>query len=343
MPPHAASNRILSFGRRILLPAVALVFLLAASRLVAGEPTLGQSITTEIQRIFEENRKTVVRVRAKDSLGVRLGSGFFIDPSGTIYTHAGIVMNADDVTISHNGRSIPAQVVAADERSGIALLKTSCISPFVRVGDSDKVNMATPVIAIGFPEELEASPSFGIIAGRDRQHLGQYFSTSHLRANMTVHRGQGGSPVLNLDGEVIGILVARLNEAGSCHILPIRAAEKVRQDIARFGELRPGWVGVEVEDAPEAIQGSTAKIATLSPLAPADGQGLQTGDMVLAIGGHPVTTSEDVLDAAYFLTAGEPAEVQVSRNGKTMTVAVKPMIHPRSPAKDLHVEGPAAP
>jgi S1-C subfamily serine protease len=113
--------------------------------------------------------------------------------------------------------------------------------------------------------------------------------------------------------------------------------------MARYGELRHGWVGVEVEDAPEPVNGTTAKITTLNPLANAAGQGLQAGDMVNAIGSTPVTTSEDVLDASYFLTAGEPANIQITRNGQLLNIAVTPKLHPRTPAIPLHVEGPAQP
>ena len=68
----------------------------------AAEADLAQSITCQIRKVFDENQKSVVRVQASDSLGVRLGSGFFIDPTGMIYTHAGVVLNAEDVTVTIN-------------------------------------------------------------------------------------------------------------------------------------------------------------------------------------------------------------------------------------------------
>ena len=339
MPLHAAFN----FPARVAVLTAATLLAMPLARIQAAEPSLAENITCEIQRIFQENQKAVVRVQASDSMGVRLGSGFFIDPTGMIYTHAGVVLNAEDVTVTFNGNSLPARVVTTDERSGIAILKTDCISPFIRIGNSQNATTATPVITIGFSEDRESSASFGMIAGHDRQHMGQYFSTTHIRANMPVSRGEGGAPVLNLNGEVIGILVARINDSGSCHILPIRAAEKIRHDMARYGELRHGWVGVEVEDAPESVNGTTAKITALNPGANAAEQGLQPGDMVNAIGTTPVASSEDVLDASYFLTAGEPANIQVTRNGQSLSIQVTPKLHPRTPAPPLHAEGPAQP
>ena len=339
MLPHAAFR----FSRHAAVLTAASLLACTLPHAHAAEPDLAESITCQIQKIFDENQKAVVRVQASDSLGVRLGSGFFIDPTGMIYTHAGVVLNAEDVTVTFNGNSLPARVVTTDERSGIAILKTDCISPFIRIGNSENATVAMPVITIGFPEDRNSSASFGMIAGRDRQHMGQYFSTTHIRANMAVNRGEGGAPVLNLNGEVIGILVARINDSGSCHILPIRAAEKIRQDMARYGELRHGWVGVEVEDAPEPVNGSTAKITALNPLANAAEQGLKSGDMVNAIGTTPVTSSEDVIDASYFLTAGEPANIQITRNGQSLNIQVTPKLHPLTPAKPLHAEAPQQP
>jgi serine protease Do len=334
MLPHAAFN----FFRRAAVFTSASLLACTQPHAPAAEPDLAETITCQIRKIFDENQKAVVRVQANDSLGVRLGSGFFIDPTGMIYTHAGVVLNAADVSVTFNGSNLPARVLTTDERSGIAILKTDCISPFIRIGNSENATVAMPVITIGFPEERNSSASFGMIAGHDRQHMGQYFSTTHIRANMAVNRGEGGAPVLNLNGEVIGILVARINDSASCHILPIRAAEKIRQDMARYGELRHGWVGVEVEDAPEPVNGSTAKIIALNPLANAAEQGLKSGDMVNAIGTTPVASSEDVIDASYYLTAGEPADVKITREGQQMNIKVTPKLHPLTPAKPLHAE-----
>ena len=339
MLPHAA----FSFSRRAAVLTAASLLACTLPRARAAGPDLAEHITCQIRKVFDENQKAVVRVQASDSLGVRLGSGFFIDPTGMIYTHAGVVLNAEDVSVTFNGNSLPARVVTTDERSGIAILKTDCISPFIRIGNSENATVAMPVITIGFPEDRNSSASFGMIAGHDRQHMGQYFSTTHIRANMAVNRGEGGAPVLNLNGEVIGILVARINDSGSCHILPIRAAEKIRHDMARYGELRHGWVGVEVEDAPEPVNGTTAKITALNPSAKAAEQGLQPGDMVNAIGTTPVASSEDVLDASYFLTAGESADVKITRDGQQMSIKVTPKLHPLTPAKPLHAEAPQQP
>ena len=300
------------------------------------------TIAAEVRRVFDERKGAVVKVRARDGFGIRFGSGFFLDPSGTIYTHAGIVLRAQEVTVIHGGREFPAHVLVVDPRSGIAIIKVECNSPFIPIGDSSQVGLATPLVEIGYPEDLEASPSFGLVAGFDRQYLGQYFCTTHLRANMPVQDGQGGAPVMNLRGEAVGILVGRISGGASCHILPMRAAEKVRLDFVRFGELRPGYAGVIVEDASEPAGGSTARIGELDPSTPAARSGLKLGDILVKVGATPIATSEDVLDASFFLTAGDSIPVDVIRNGEKLSVTVKPSIHPLSSHHELQTVAPKA-
>lgn len=305
---------------------------------IGGASPVGDQINAEIQRLFQRHRDAVVRVRASDSMGVRLGSGFFVDASGTVYTHAGVVLKADDVSVQFQGRMLPAKVMASDSRSGIALLKTECLSPFLPLGNSDEIAISNPVLAIGYPGECEVSPALGIVAGRDFHQNGKQFSTSHLRMNMAVQPGCGGAPVLNMNGEVIGIVAARIGEGGSCHILPIRAAEKIRADMNRFGELRPGWVGVEVEDAPDQVEGSIARIVDMKPETPAAKFGLKKGDVLLGIDGNRVSSIQDLVDAAYYLTAGEEARIQIVRDGNKMDIVVNPALHPHASATPLHAE-----
>lgn len=299
---------------------------------------MAEGIRDEIARIFETHRQAVVRVRASDDMGVRLGSGFFIDPAGTVYTHSGVVMQAQDVTVNFQGRTMPATIIASDPRTGIALLKTSCTSPFIPVGNSDRVSVSSPVIAIGFPGQYEACPALGLIVGRDFHRDGKQFSTSHLRSQMAVEEGYGGAPVVDFGGNVIGIVAARTGTGGSCYILPIGAAEKIRHDIQRFGELRPGWFGVEVEDAPEPIAGSTARVIALMPGSPAAKFGVAKGDILTGVNDRKVCSIQDLVDATFFLTAGEEAIVRISRGGSQMDLPVTPTLHPGSPPPQVRAD-----
>lgn len=303
-------------------------------------PALVDSISQEIRRVFDERREAVVKVTARDGLGLRVGSGFFIDPAGTVFTHTGIVMKSDDVKVSYDGRELPAKVLVADVRSGVAILKVDANSPFIPFGNSTELTVASPLVVIGYAEDKEACPGFGIVAAFDREYLGQFFSTTHIRASLPVQRGQGGAPVMNIRGEAVGMVVARLDGGAGCHVLPIRAAEKVQMDLVRFGELRPGWVGAQVEEAPAPVMGSRARVETVEATTPAAAAGIQPGDVILRIGVTPVQGPEDVPDASFFLTAGDTADIVVARGNETLTFQVKPALHPlaESPRHDAAPE-----
>ncbi len=95
----------------------------------------------------------------------------FADPAGTVYTLASIVANAEDIFIIHGERKIPAKLLMADPRSGIALIKADINSPFIPVGDARKLVPMSPVIAIGFPVNLDETAALGTVAGFDRKFL----------------------------------------------------------------------------------------------------------------------------------------------------------------------------
>src|SRR5258708_34834613 len=128
------------------------------------------------------------------------------------------------------------------------MLKGDLASPALPIGNSDQLEIATPVVAIGYPLDLAETPSFGMIAGFDRKCFGGYFPTKHLRVNLPSQRGEGGAPLLNLKGEGVGILLYTF-ENNSCYALPIQAAENIRSDYVRFGEPRYGCITSHLREA----------------------------------------------------------------------------------------------
>src|SRR5207247_6254229 len=156
------------------------------------------------------------------------------------------------------GKKDPARQLLADIRIGTAMLKIDAPTPALPIGKSEGLEVATPVIAVGYPLDLPETPNFGMIAGFDRKYLGRFFSTTHLRVNLPTQRGEAGAPLLNMKGEVVGILVSSLENNSSCYAVPIEAAEKIRRDFVRFGEARHGWVGCNVTESSHALDASRA-------------------------------------------------------------------------------------
>jgi len=289
------------------------------------------SISREVKEIFEKSGKAVVKIRGTDEHGDLSGTGFFIDPAGMIYTAYSVGGDTENLTVEFEGKTYPARLMMADLRSGIAILKADIATPALPIGKSETMEVATPVMAIGYPLDLPSTPSFGMVAGFDRKFLDRYFSTTHVRVNLPTQRGEAGAPLLNFKGEVVGILVAQIENGSACYALPIDAAEKIRNDFIRFGEARHGWIGINVTQAPKPVDGSTAEMTEIMKDTPAYGSGIKPGDILLQVGKMQVRQPEDVIDASFFLTAGDNVPITVMRGSEKMTFEVKADCHPLSP------------
>jgi serine protease Do len=296
----------------------------------AQEPSTS-SISREVKDIFEKSGKAVVKIRGTDEHGDLSGTGFFIDPTGTIYTAFSVGGDTENLTIEFDGKTYPARLMMADLRSGIAILKADVATPALPIGKSETMEVATPVMTIGYPFDLPSTPSFGMVAGFDRKFLGRYFCTTHVRVNLPTQRGEAGAPLLNFKGEVIGILVAQIENGSACYALPIEAAEKIRNDFIRFGEARHGWIGINVAEAEKPVEGSTAQMTEIIKDTPAFGSGVKSGDILLQVGKTKVRQPEDVIDASFFITAGDTVPILVMRGNEKLTFEVKADCHPLSP------------
>lgn len=308
-----------------------LAFFAAAASLFAQQaPESATALSREVKEVFERCAKAVVKIEATDQHGELSGTGFFVDPTGTLYTAYSVGGEADNVTVEFKGKKYPARQLLADLRSGIAMLKVDLASPALPIGSSEQLEIATPIVAIGYPLDFAETPSFGMIAGFDRKCFGGYFATKHLRVNLPPQRGEGGAPLLNLKGEVVGILLYSFENNSSCYALPIEAAEKIRSDYVRFGEARHGWIGANVAEANTAVEGSRAVTKEIITDTPAAESGMKPGDIVLQIGRTKVHEPEDILDASFFLTAGDVVPITVMRGNEKLTFDVQADFHPAS-------------
>jgi serine protease Do len=327
----SGSSNDLDSGRSISAAVVRFSLALCLVAVVGGLRAQEQSATAisrEVKEIFDRSARAVVKIRAVDQHGKISGTGFFVDPAGTLYTAYSVGADADNFTVELDGKEIPARQVMTDLRSGLAILKVDVPTQALPIGKSESLEVATPVLTVGFPLDLPKSPSFGMIAGFDRKFLGRYFSTTHLRVNLQTQRGEAGAPLLNFKGEVVGILVSSVDNGSACYALPIDAAEKIRSDFVRFGEARHGWVGIDVAQAPAAVEGSTAQFTEILPGTPAADSGAKPGDILLQVGKTRVHQPEDVIDASFFITAGDKIPIVVMRGNEKLTFTVEADFHP---------------
>src|SRR5437763_2742455 len=318
----------LSGSKRSSVIALALIFF-SGGRLLFAQEQPATTISEHVKEIFERAAKAVVKIHGVDEHSEICGTGFFIDPTGTLYTAYTVGGEAGNFSVEFGGKKYPARQLVADVRSGTAMLKVDETTPALPIGKSEELGVATPVVAIGFPLDLQETPNFGMIAGFDRKYLGRYFSTIHLRVNVPTQRGEAGAPLLNMRGEVVGIIVSSLENNSSCYAVPIEAAEKIRNDFVRFGEARHGWVGVNnVSPASQQVGGSRAMVTQVAEDAPAGRAGLKEGDVLLQVGKKKISDPEDVFDASFYITAGDSVPITVMRGDQKMTFDVQAMMHP---------------
>jgi len=144
---------------------------------------------------------------------------------------------------------------------------------------------------------------------------------------------------LNFKGEVVGIIVSNLENNSSCYAVPIEAADKIRNDFVRFGEVRHGWIGIDVAEAAEATAGSRAQMTDILPGTPAADSGVKAGDILVQIGHKEIRQPEDVIDASFFITAGDTVPITVMRGGEKLTFNIQADVHPVSKNVPVDLEG----
>ena len=309
---------------------------------------------SEVGEIFAKCKGAVVRIQATDPFGTSAGTGFFIDPSGTIYTHYSVVGQSANVLVEFAGKKYPAACLLSDPRSGVTLLSIRAgMTPFLPLAaHPSDLKIASPLIAIGYPMDLPVSPTFGLVAGFDQKFPEGELPTTHIRANVPMQPGEQGAPLLNEKGEVVGIVVCGFDWGAVCLGLPIQAAEKVRANYLRFGRVRPGWVGVYPKLVGDAGDDGSVCVDDVASGGPAARSGLEVGDILLRVGRTPIHKITDLRDASFFMTADETVPIVVRRGDKELTVqthavdppdvsmALPPLISNHAPAINTKLDTP---
>jgi serine protease Do len=264
-----------------------------------------------------------------------LGSGFVIDEKGLIVTANHVIGSADDIeVIFSDGRMLRAKVVGTDREIDIAVLQVISQTPLkaVKFGDSDAVQVGEPVIAVGNPYGIGETVTAGIISARHRNLPGKRYD-SFLQTDAAMNRGNSGGPLFNMAGEVIGINTAIFSPSGDSIGLgfstPSATAMPVIEQLESFHETRRGWLGVDVQNLTGALSESLgingtrgALISQLYDNSPATKAGLQTGDVVVALGGAYVTDAQDLRTQLEPMTEGQNLAVSIIRNSQAITLNV---------------------
>ncbi|HEY0835125.1 MAG TPA: DegQ family serine endoprotease [Azospirillum sp.] len=264
-----------------------------------------------------------------------LGSGFVIDSSGYVVTNNHVVGEAAEIhVILHDGTRLDAKLVGSDPLTDLALLKVEPKQPLAatRWGDSEKVEVGDWVVAIGNPFGLGGSVTAGILSARARDiQQGPY--DEFLQTDASINRGNSGGPLYNMDGEVIGINTAIYSPTGGSvgigFAIPSALARPLIEQLKEHGEVRRGWLGVQVQRVTQDIADSLgvddpkgALVTSVTPGGPAEKAGIKQGDVILRFAGKDIKSMRELPRVVANTPIGKEADVALLRDRQPQSLTV---------------------
>ena len=275
------------------------------------------------------------------------GSGVVIDSDGLVLTNAHVVERVDTVSVTlADGQQLDGQVVGTDSVTDLALVRLEGrdLPPKAPLGDSEIMQVGDWAIALGTPFGLERTVTLGIVSSLHRNINSLGFADKRLdlvQTDAAINPGNSGGPLVNSEGEVIGIntLVRSGPGAGLGFAIPINLARRVADQLEQQGEVVHPYIGLQLvaltprmardhnRDPNSLVQlpeRSGALVQSVMPDGPSDRAGLRRGDLVIAVDDRPVQDPQALLEVVDAASLGTPLPLKLLRNGREITLSVKP-------------------
>ncbi len=254
------------------------------------------------------------------------GSGFIIDSKGYILTNEHVVRGADEIKVTlKDGRKLTGKVAGQDASLDLAVIKVDAKDlPTVRLGDSSKIRPGEWVIAIGNPYGFSNTVTAGIVSATGRS-LEDLVKKNLIQTDAPINPGNSGGPLLDLNGEVIGINVAIVAGAQSIGFaIPINAAKDVVDELIKEGKIIRPWLGIYMRDIDERVAAyldlplaEGVVVTEVVKDSPAEKMGMEKFDVIREVDGKKVKTSSEILELINKKKPGDTITVKVYREGKT--------------------------
>ncbi|MBW2146189.1 MAG: DegQ family serine endoprotease [Deltaproteobacteria bacterium] len=264
-----------------------------------------------------------------------LGSGFIVDKRGYILTNNHVVQDADEITVTlADRRTFDAKIIGTDPKSDLAVIKIEGKDlPVAKLGDSDKIRVGEIVLAVGSPFGLMQTVTSGIISAKGRANVGIADYEDFIQTDAAINPGNSGGPLINLDGEVIGINAAIVTRSGGYQgigfAIPINMAKIIMDDLIQRGKVTRGWLGVSIQEITDDLAKSFGLekpqgvlVADVTEGSPADKAGIKRGDVVMGLAGKEIQDVAHLRNQVAALEPGQTVEISVIRDGKKKTMRV---------------------
>lgn len=260
-----------------------------------------------------------------------LGSGFILDNEGYIVTNNHVIDGADRIQVKlKNGSEYPAELIGTDVSTDIALIRIKADHelPSLNLGDSGKLEIGQWVLAIGNPFGLEHTVTAGIVSAKGRV-IGAGPYDDFIQTDASINPGNSGGPLLNLDGDVVGINTAIIaGGAGIGFAIPADMAKDVIEQLRKNGSVIRGWLGVGIQDLNADLSkyyGVEQGVLVTAVFSgdPADKAGIKANDIIISVNGENVDSGRNLSKKISDLAVGEKAAITVFRDGDAKTVTVE--------------------
>ncbi|MBN1907451.1 MAG: DegQ family serine endoprotease [Deltaproteobacteria bacterium] len=282
-----------------------------------------------------------------------LGTGFIIDKEGYILTNNHVVEMADEIKVTLMDKSVfEAKIIGRDPETDIALIKiedAKNLKP-LKLGDSDLAEVGDWVVAIGNPYGLETTVTAGIVSAKYRDNVGIGTFENFIQTDASINPGNSGGPLMNVDGEVIGINSAIYSQTGGSvgigFAIPVNMAKDLIP-MLKTGKIVRGYLGVNVQEITPDLKEqfkleneNGALISQVYPDGPSEKAGLKNGDVIVSFQGKEIKDSKRLPYLVSATPVGTEAEVVVIRKGERKTFSVK--LGERPPSDETAFEEPSS-
>ena len=263
-----------------------------------------------------------------------LGSGVIFSSKGHILTNYHVVENAEHLLIRlSDDRKFEGTLIGMDKKTDLAVIKINSFNslPKAPLGDSNNLKAGQWVIAIGNPYGLDRTVTVGVVSAKGRSGIGITTYENFIQTDASINPGNSGGPLLDLEGNVIGINTAIIGQGtGIGFAIPIDMVKLISKDLIKKGTVERGWLGAGIQAlSPELARTFKTDyqkgvlVNKIIPEAPAFNGGLKQGDIIVFFDGNSVTSPKELQNMVALATIGETIEVKVFRNGKAKNLKIK--------------------
>ncbi|BFM38549.1 HhoA/HhoB/HtrA family serine endopeptidase [Synechocystis sp. LKSZ1] len=314
----------------------------AVVRINAARKVKAEVPSTFNSPFFQDFFGSAIPQPSQEQIQRGTGSGFVVGENGRILTNAHVVAGADEVTVTlKDGRTLPGRVLGADPMTDVAVVKVEAEHlPVAKVGDSDQLQVGEWAIAIGNPLGLDNTVTTGIISatGRNSSDIGVGDKrVQFIQTDAAINPGNSGGPLLNANGEVIGMNTAIIQNAqGIGFAIPINQAERIAEQLIATGKVEHPYLGIqmapitpELQEQLKARQGMTLPvdqgivIVGVVPNSPAAQAGLRAGDVLTSLQGQKATSPEAVQNLVAKVSIGTELPLTVLRDNQNLELNVR--------------------